>query len=53
MAKDFGAKAVLAIGGGSPIDAGKSVAILAKYPEKTASDLYEFKFTPEIALPTV
>ena len=53
LAKDFGAKAVIAIGGGSPIDAGKSVAILAKYPEKTASDLYEFKFTPDVALPIV
>lgn len=53
IAKDFGAQAVLAIGGGSPIDAGKSVAILAKYPDKTASDLYEFKFTPDTALPII
>ena len=28
IALDFGAKAVIAIGGGSPIDTGKSVAIL-------------------------
>ena len=34
IAKDFGAKAVVAIGGGSPTDAGKSVAILLKYPNK-------------------
>lgn len=34
MARDFGAKAVIAIGGGSPTDAGKSVAILLEYPEK-------------------
>lgn len=34
LAKDFGAKAVIAIGGGSPTDAGKSVAILLEYPEK-------------------
>lgn len=53
IAKDFGAKAVISIGGGSPIDAGKSVAILLEYPEKTASDLYEFKFTPEKAVPIV
>ncbi len=53
IAKDFGAKAVIAIGGGSPTDAGKSVAILLKYPDKNANDLYEFKFTPEEAVPIV
>ncbi len=53
MANDFGAKAVIAIGGGSPTDAGKSVAILMKYPEKNANDIYEFKFTPEKAAPIV
>lgn len=53
MALDFGAKAVIAIGGGSAIDAGKSVAILIKYPGKTAEDLYEFKFTPDVAVPIV
>ena len=53
IAKDFGAKAVIAIGGGSPTDAGKSVAILLKYPDKTANDIYEFTFTPEEAAPLV
>ena len=53
IAKDFGAKAVIAIGGGSPTDAGKSVAILLKYPDKTANDIYEFKFTPSEATPIV
>lgn len=53
MARDFGAKAVIAIGGGSPIDAGKSVAILLKYPNETGSSLYEFKFTPDKAAPIV
>ncbi len=53
MAKDFGAKAVIAIGGGSPIDTGKSVAILLEYPEKTAAQLYEFEFTPDKAAPIV
>ena len=53
IAKDFGAKAVIAIGGGSPTDAGKSVAILLKYPDKTANDIYEFKFTPSEAAPIV
>ncbi len=53
MAKEFGAKAVISIGGGSPTDAGKSVAILLEYPDKTASDIYEFTFTPEKAAPVV
>ncbi len=53
LAKDFGAKAVIAIGGGSPTDAGKSVAILLEYPDKTAEELYDFTFTPEKAAPIV
>ena len=53
LAKDFGAKGVIAIGGGSPTDAGKSVAILLKYPDKTAEQLYEFEFAPEVAAPIV
>jgi len=53
MAREFGAKAVIAIGGGSPIDAGKSVAILLEYPDKTCEDLYEFRFSPDKAVPVV
>lgn len=53
IAKEFGAEAVVAIGGGSPIDAAKSIAILIAYPDKTARDIYEFKFTPEKAAPIV
>lgn len=53
LAHAFGAKAVLAIGGGSAIDAGKSVAILLKYPGKTAEDVYTFQFTPTQAAPIV
>ena len=53
LALEFGAQAVIAIGGGSPTDAGKSVAILLKYPEKTANDIYEFTFTPDKAAPIV
>ena len=53
LAKEFGAKDVIAIGGGSPTDAGKSVAILLEYPEKTAEELYDFTFTPQKAVPIV
>ncbi|MBQ3102630.1 iron-containing alcohol dehydrogenase [bacterium] len=53
LARDFGAKAVITIGGGSPTDAGKSVAILLKYPNETGSSLYEFKFVPTEAVPVV
>lgn len=53
MARDFGAKAVIAIGGGSPTDAGKSVAILLEYPDKTAEDIYDFTFAPEKAAPII
>ncbi len=53
MALDFGAKAVIAIGGGSAIDTGKSVAILIEYPDKTGGELYEYKFNPEKAVPIV
>ena len=53
LARNFGAKAVITIGGGSPTDAGKSVAILLKYSNETGSSLYEFKFTPTQAVPIV
>lgn len=53
MAKDFGAKAVISIGGGSPTDAGKSVAILLAYPDKTAENIYDFEFAPKKAAPIV
>lgn len=50
---DFNAKAVLAIGGGSPIDTAKSVAILMKHPDRTANELYEMEFTPQVAMPII
>ena len=50
---EAGAKAVIAIGGGSPIDAGKSAAVLLKYPGKTCQELYEQKFTVECAVPII
>jgi len=52
-AKLAGAKAVIGIGGGSPIDAGKSAAILLAYPEKTCQELFEAKFAAEKAVPFV
>ncbi len=53
IAREFGAQAVVAIGGGSPTDAGKSVAILLEYPDKTAENLYDFEFAAEKAVPIV
>ena len=50
---NFGAKAVISIGGGSPTDAGKSVAILLEYQDKSCEDLYEFKFAPSKAAPII
>ena len=53
LARTIDAKAVLCIGGGSPTDAGKSVAVLLENPAYTAADLYEYKFTPEKAVPVI
>jgi len=53
LGKQSGAAAVLGIGGGSPIDTAKSVAILLEYTDKTAAELYELKFTPEKAKPVI
>jgi alcohol dehydrogenase len=53
IALKLGAQAVVAIGGGSVIDAAKSTAVMVKYPDKTATDLFEYKFTPTGALPVI
>ena len=53
QAKDFGATAVMGIGGGSPIDTAKSVAILLANEGVSCRDVYEFKFIPEKAAPIV
>ncbi len=51
--KTVGAAAVIAIGGGSPIDTGKVAATLLANPDKTARDICNLKFTPEKAVPIV
>ncbi len=53
LGKEFGAKAVMGIGGGSPIDAAKSVAIILANEGVTARDIYNFKFEPQKAVPIV
>ena len=53
MGRNMGAQAVIAIGGGSPIDTGKSTAVLLEYTDRTARDLYEQKFMPEKAAPII
>ncbi len=53
MGKKSGAKAVVAIGGGSPIDTGKSAAILLANPDKNARELYSYSCTAEKAVPVI
>jgi alcohol dehydrogenase class IV len=55
LGKQLGAKAVIGIGGGSPIDTAKSAAVLL-HPDnagKNARDLYTFKFAAEKAVPVI
>ncbi|HCZ07289.1 MAG: hypothetical protein PWP37_71 [Thermotogota bacterium] len=54
--RDFGADLVIGLGGGSPMDAAKAVAILAANPGLSAQELYDSSnYTsalPVIAIPT-
>ena len=53
--KDFGADFVIGIGGGSPLDAAKAIALLIANPKETADCLYQSKdlsALPVIAVPT-
>jgi len=47
------AKAVIGIGGGSPIDTAKGTAVLLEYADKDARMLYERRFVPEKAVPII
>lgn len=51
--RKIGAAAVIAIGGGSPIDAGKVAATLLANPGKSARDVCSLAFAPSTAVPIV
>lgn len=53
MASEIGADMVMGIGGGSPIDAAKAVAVLIKYPEFNARDLCDLKIDVKEAAPVI
>lgn len=53
LGREMGAEAIISIGGGSPIDSAKSVAVLLKCTDKDARQLYNLEFTPEEAVPLV
>ncbi|MEE1227821.1 MAG: iron-containing alcohol dehydrogenase family protein [Lachnospiraceae bacterium] len=55
LGKEFGADFVIGIGGGSPLDASKAIALLIKNPEEDGSCLYtpkNLKALPIVAVPT-
>lgn len=55
MGKAFGADFVIGIGGGSPIDAAKAIALLIANPSETETSLYtpkDLKTLPLLAVPT-
>lgn len=50
MAREIQADGVIGIGGGSAIDAAKSVAVMALYPNYKTEELFLSKFEPQKAL---
>ncbi len=55
QAAEFGADFVVGIGGGSPVDAAKAVAVLAANPGMAGAELFKNAFTralPVVAVPT-
>ena len=50
LAYNVGAQAAIGIGGESPIDIAKTVAIRYNYPQQTTANLYESRFIPTHAL---
>ena len=53
VVREIDPQVVIGIGGGSPLDSAKSVAILLKYPDRDARQLYRGEFTPTEAVPLV
>lgn len=53
VVREIEPQVVIGIGGGSPLDAAKSVAILLNYQDKDARQLYRGEFTPTEAVPLV
>jgi alcohol dehydrogenase class IV len=53
LGKEISAKAVMGMGGGSPIDTAKSAAVLLEYPDKSARQFYEERVVIEKALPII
>ncbi len=53
LGRSIDAQAVISIGGGSAIDAGKSAAVMMKYPDRSTAELFRYEFTPTEALPNI